>query len=151
MFSPGLQPLRLSKGRAMMSRTAARILLGLLIALASPILFAKDNKQAEAEALLQRARELSDIRCEGCPPFRLVARVRVTPARGIQPDGEYDLLWASSEQWREDIKFPDFTQQTYGSRLRVWRVRSLPYLPQHVLILRGQLLALKNLRLEPGE
>jgi hypothetical protein len=92
MFSPGLQPLRLSKGRAMMSRTAARILLGLLIALASPILFAKDNKQAEAEALLQRARELSDIRANGTLPFHLHARVTLSTSAKQSFEGSYSLV-----------------------------------------------------------
>src|SRR4030042_2049882 len=101
------------------------LLLGAFVAPSA--LQARDDKRQAAEALLAKARELSDIRCEGCPPFRLVARVRFSLPNVVQSDGEYVLLWASHEQWREEMRFPDFTQQTYGSRLKVWRVRSISY------------------------
>lgn len=109
-----------------------RILLAILVLallLPSP-LAAKDDKQQEAEALLAKARELSDIRCEGCPPFRLTAKVQFykrDQSTTRMEIGSYVMLWQSKSRWREEVNFPDLHSLRWGSDGEVWYEDSFEY------------------------
>lgn len=85
-----------------------------ILMLLPPLAVGKDKKQQEAEALLAKARELSDIRCQGCPPFRLKARVRLFEGVAMPVDGTYVLYWASPGKWREDLRMPDYNEIRLG-------------------------------------
>lgn len=104
--------------------------LGLAFLLPS-FLAAKDNKQQEAEALLAKARDLSDIRCEGCPAFQLVSRLRVL-ANEKQVEGSYRLVWISPESWRDEINLPGYSQVQVRGQGKVWRLRNLDHQPLRV-------------------
>lgn len=96
---------------------------------------AKDKKQQEAEALLAKARELSDIRCEGCPPFRLRTQVRFykrDQSTTSMVIGSYVLLWQSKSRWREEVTFPDMHSLRWGLEGKVWREDSFEYPPLRV-------------------
>lgn len=88
----------------------------------------KKDKQAEGLALINRARELSDIRAPGSPPFRLRARVRLLQDKqSVQ--GTYVLIWLSPSQWREELALPGFNQLRIGGEGSYWVRREPLALP----------------------
>jgi hypothetical protein len=89
----------------------------------------KDKKQQEAKALLAKARELSDIRCQGCPPFRLKARVRSFEGVAMPVDGTYVLNWASPGKWREDLRMPDYSEIRLGLGDEIQEERATRFRP----------------------
>jgi TonB family protein len=65
------------------------------------------NKQDEGRQLIARAIELSDIRAEGSPAFRMRASFQVLSTVSTNR-GNYSELWASGGQWRREIETTDF-------------------------------------------
>ncbi len=118
-----------------------------ILMLLPPLAVGKDKKQQEAEALLAKARELSDIRCEGCPAFRMKARVRVWDLKGKPIDGIYTLVWASPRRWRDEISLPNFTQARVGGGNKLWQRRSPRFLPVQMFRLMETLDFTRRLRL----
>jgi len=92
----------------------------------------KKDKQAEGLALIERARELSDIRAPGSPPFRLQARVHLSPPTEGSLEGTYLFAWTSDEQWRQEIRFPNFYEVRIGKGTKVWRERNINYRPEAI-------------------
>jgi hypothetical protein len=87
------------RGAAMRRFVVLAGVTSLLILLIGPrFLRAKDNKRAEAEALLQRARELSDIRVSGTTPFHLHAEVILWTSAKESVKGSYSLLCESKSR-----------------------------------------------------
>ena len=111
----------------------------------------KKDKQAEGLALIERARELSDIRAPGSPPFRLEAKVEVLGPNGSWIDGTYSLLRLSSEKSREEINLPGYREVRVATGDKVWQVRNVRYMPLHVFQLREALQVQSRLKLEPKE
>ena len=108
-----------------------------------PGLLKANDKKAEAEALLAKARDLSDIRCEGCPAFSLRARVRFYTSEQSTTwvrDGSCVLLWQSKSRWREEISFPDIHILCWGLGGQIWRDSDMEYPSLRVT----QLVALMN-------
>src|SRR6516165_1626857 len=81
--------------------------------------FAK-QKDEEASALIERARQASDIRRDGDAPFRLKATFRVIGDDGSKVEGTYTEFWNSSEQWRKEIVQGDFRRTIVGEGRKVW-------------------------------
>lgn len=138
----------------MTRRTQTTALLAVLL-LCCCELSASDSTE-EAAALINRSRELMDIRAAGSPPFMLRARVRVTMARGAVIwrqafEGNYELIWSSPTRWREEVRFPGFIQARVGDEGKFWQQRSVDYLPPPVWELLGTLEMRPRLRLREGE
>jgi len=106
-----------------------------------PAAAAKDNKQQEAEALLAKARELSDIRCDGCPPFKLRALIRYTFPEQAPQAGEYLLLWRNRQNWSEHINLSGFDRIRVREGETVWRMGTSeydPFLIDHTALMMGR-------------
>lgn len=101
----------------------------LIILFGTGFLCAKDKKPAEAEALFQRARELSDIRCEGCEAFRLRAHIRFTPPAQPAIEGTYLLIWRAPEKWAEHIRIKGHWQVRARDGETIWRQATTKYDP----------------------
>ncbi len=99
----------------------ASILLGPVITSPLP---AKDNKKQEAEALLARAHELSDIRCEGCPAFQLRGTFRWREPTGEETLGSYELNWLSPGEWGDTISSSRYGQTRVRKGEKLWRHRN---------------------------
>lgn len=84
-----------------------RVPLAILLTLVSVILSA-ENKQKEADSLISRASQLSNIRADGATPFKLTAKFSTIDDKGSSTDGTYQEIWASSIQRRLEIKLADF-------------------------------------------
>lgn len=107
----------------------------------SPAASAKDKKRQEAEALLARARELSDIRCEGCPPFRLLVRLTLREADGgFVGSGHFEETWEAREKWRRSIELGgEFRQTRVRLNGRVWDTTTTTYDPYPISLVRATL------------
>ncbi len=116
-------------------------------------LFAKQNKDAQAAALLAKARELSDIRAAGSPAFLMRARVVAAPMgkERAQLDGTYVLTWASPGRWREQITFPGYQRVRVALRDKLWTASDLPFEPVRVYELSQLLDFRSHWTLLPGE
>lgn len=126
------------------------ILLALLL-ICSAELSASDTAAEEGAALMAKARELLNIRAPESPPFRLRATVRATGTSGRSSEGSYELLWSSPTRWREEVRFPDFTQVRVGDEGKFWQKRNLEYLPPPIWDLLDTLDMRSRLQLREGE
>jgi TonB family protein len=72
----------------------------------SALAAAKDNK-AEARALVERNRSLTNIRSSGSPSFKLQATFVYRGAKSGAVEGSYELHWASPQQWKETFQAGD--------------------------------------------
>lgn len=89
---------------------------------------AKDEAaRAQALTLFQKALAVSDIRAPGSPPFELQGTVNVHGGDKKDESGTYDLKWASPEQWREEIRFGDYSRVRVGGKDEYFQSRSIPY------------------------
>ncbi len=102
-----------------------------LIAFGVGAALAKDTKKQEAEALLAKAREISDIRCDGCKPFRLEADIRSHEGDGVTLEGKYKLYWVSADQWRDEFTWPDYKENRVGLAEKIWVKRSARFRPAY--------------------
>lgn len=85
----------------------------------------------EAEAFLARARERSDIRAQGSPPFLLRARVRLLNVPNGPVEGRYEELRDSRGHWRRATSVPDlkFNVIEVGDGRRIQRASTTTYQP----------------------
>jgi hypothetical protein len=84
------------------------------------------QNSADAEKLLREAEEISDIRSSGTPSFRLAALVQTPGEKGGAIEGTYTLLWKSPTLWRDEIKFPDYSQVRVARLDRLFISRNPP-------------------------
>ena len=122
-----------------------------LAALVCLVVTGAEEPRGEAEAFLKRAREVSDIRCEGCPPFQLRASVELLRMPRGTSRGTYLLIWISPTKWREEIDFPGFEQVRVGGEGKVWQARSTSYLPLRLFQLMEAMSFRRRLRVGPDE
>src|SRR5277367_4778453 len=64
--------------------------------------------QKRADALLEKARQLSNIRSPNAPAFRLKATFSFTGRDLETVEGTYTEVWISRSQWRREILVKDF-------------------------------------------
>ncbi len=69
----------------------------------------KKLSSAEIQALLHRAKQLTDIEAPGSPPFVMIARAHLEFA-GKSTDGMYGISWAAPDRFREAFSFPDYKE-----------------------------------------
>jgi hypothetical protein len=86
-----------------------RVTLALIIAtgiLCSSVLARGKNTRAEAKTLVERNRELTDIRSSGSPSFKLRATFLYKSAdmKSNPVEGIYELHWDSPQRWRESFQ-----------------------------------------------
>ena len=103
--------------------------LAALCAFALPA-FAADTAQIAAETLLDRARQLSDIRRPNAPPFRLKASFSFIGDQLETFEGTYVEMWASDTQWRREITVKDMRRVEVGGPNRRWLLETGRSLPQ---------------------
>ena len=67
----------------------------------------KSEIQLRAEALMQKARKLSDIRAKNAPAFRLKATFSFVGKNLENEQGTYTEIWVSDSRWRREIVLGD--------------------------------------------
>ncbi len=90
----------------------------------------EDNPQKEAETLLARARQLSDIRASNAPAFRLKATISFVGEDLDTFEGTFTELWFSDSRWRREIIAGEFRRIEVGGVSRIWMLDSDKGLPQ---------------------
>jgi len=89
------------------------------IALAQ-LLAGPENVQTRAEAMLEQARRLEDIRAPGAPPFRLTATFSFT-GNDLEPErGTYSEIWVSNSNWRQETVVGNLRSVTVGGTGKHW-------------------------------
>jgi hypothetical protein len=80
----------------------------------------KSEVQIAAEALLDRARHLSDIRAKNAPAFRLKATFSFVGKDLEKKQGTYTEVWVSDSEWRRETAVNDFHRIEVGTSSRIW-------------------------------
>jgi TonB family protein len=107
-----------------MNRCILFLLLGAFFA---HLLNASDtSKQQEAIDRMEQAVAKTNI--FELPSFEMKANVQIEN-KGRLVDGTYQLMWNGSDQWREEINFPGYSEVQVGGKGVVWVQRSLDFIP----------------------
>lgn len=114
--------------------------------------FAGSKKSSQdAEALLARARELSDLKAKGSPPFDLDASFTLYNLAGDHTQGVYRLMWASPTEWRDEVLLPGHSTVAVEHAGESWHTSVLPYTPYLIFQLRQALTFPSRLQVPPKE
>jgi len=109
------------------------------------IALASDKERQDARELLEKAEAAADIL--QLTAFELKASVKLEN-QGKPIAGSYLFLWKGSDQWREEVALPSYTQVTVGAKGVVFQKRSTDFLPLQISQLQG--LMSYGRRLLPG-
>jgi TonB family protein len=105
--------------------------LGLTLALFVSTAIA-DDTNAQATSLIQRAKQLSDIRAEGSPAYRLKLNIKVFRDDGSVMEGGYTEVWVSNKQWRRETVLGDFRRTEVAVGKKRWLLDSTDAAPERV-------------------
>src|SRR6266853_2515662 len=94
------------------------VIIALLLVLQENTLRA-DDAQKTAEGMMDRARQLSDIRAENAPGFRLQL-VFSYVGKDLETLQTYTEVWNSNSQWRREIVVGNFRRVEIGGTKRHW-------------------------------
>jgi TonB family protein len=91
-------------------------------------LHASDNAVKKEEAIKKIEQAVAKTNIFELPSFVMKADVQIA-SQGKIEDGTYQLLWNGPDQWREDIRFPNYTEVQVGGKGTVWIQRSTDFYP----------------------
>lgn len=121
----------------MVSRYASfPVLIMVLLASFAPAAFANE-KDAEATALIEHARQLSDIRAEGSPAFKVRLIFKIIKKNGSALEGEYGEVWVSKGQWQKDTVAGPFHSVEVANGQKRWILDSKTPMPEHLMDIPG--------------
>ena len=114
-------------------RTSSRftVFLALVEVLLLSAAFASKN-DVEAAALMARAKQLSDIRSEGAPAFRLRTSFKIIWKNGSALQGEYSEIWFSKTKWRTETVAGDFHRTQNAVDRKRWLLDSTAAIPEQL-------------------
>jgi|HubBroStandDraft_5_1064220.scaffolds.fasta_scaffold82621_2 TonB family protein len=90
----------------------------------------KSDIQPRAEALMDRARHLSDIRAKNAPAFRLKATFSFVGKNLENFQGTYTEVWVSDSQWRRETVVENFHRVQVGTSNRTWTLDNSKDFPE---------------------
>ena len=99
----------------------------------SPVALFCQDTQARAEAMLQRAREASDIRAPNAPPFTLTVEFSYVDQDLDTIKGTYTELWLSKSKWRRETIAGEFHRIEIGGMNKRWLLDSGKDVPEQAL------------------
>jgi TonB family protein len=85
---------------------------------------AAEDIQKAAEGMLNRARQLSDIRSPNAPGFRMKLTFSFVGHDLETLQGSYTEVWISNSQWRRETAVSDFRRIEIGGPSKSWLVDS---------------------------
>lgn len=74
------------------------------------------NDKTNAEQLIAQACKVQDLWAKDTSPYEMRAEIEVTVGSGQSSRGEYRMYWASTDQWREDIRFAAYERIRVGEK-----------------------------------
>lgn len=108
-----------------------------VVLLLQPLLASDDpSKQQEGIKLIEQAVAKTNI--FELPSFQMKASVQIEN-EGKLVNGSYQLLWNGPDQWKEEIRFPEYTEIQVGGKGMVWLQRGPGFLPLHIFDLHSAL------------
>jgi len=113
-----------------MTSSRALFLAFALTLLTSPTFASK--QEAEAAALIEHAKQLSDIRAEGAPAFELKIGFKTIKDDGSASEGEYTEVWISKTKWRREAVVGDFRRIQIAFEGKRWLLSTGAVTPRHV-------------------
>jgi TonB family protein len=90
------------------------------------------KKDAEAATLIEHSKQLSDIRAEGAPAFRLKMNFKIIKEDGSVLGGSHTEIWASNTQWRRETVLGEFRETQVVSGRKRWVLNSSTTIPEHL-------------------
>jgi len=102
---------------------------------------------AAASALIDHARQLSDIRAGGAPPFRLQMEVKIIGTDGTAMRGVYTEVWVSKAQWRRELAVGNFRKIQVTAGRKRWLLDNSTVIPERT----GEILTLSEFGKFPGK
>jgi TonB family protein len=91
-----------------------------------------NENDAEAAALIEHSKQLSDIRAEGEPAFRLKVSFKVIQEDGSALEGLYTEDWVSKAQWRRETVLANFKRIQVAGGRKLWLLDSAATVPEHI-------------------
>jgi TonB family protein len=107
------------------------VLLIAVVSLWLPYLAASDDTSKQQEAIKKIDQAVAKTNIFELPSFQMKANVQIE-AKGKLVDGKYQLLWNGPDQWREEIRFPGYTEEQVGGKGTVWIQRSTDFYPLRI-------------------
>jgi len=104
-----------------------RLALGVILVASSGF---TEKKEEEGKALVDRAKQLSDIRAEGAPAFQLKTSFKVIKEDSTATEGTYTETWVSRSQWRTETVLGDFREIVVGNGNKRWALMSTSAVPK---------------------
>lgn len=121
-----------------------------LLLLAHGTLPAEDKTPAEGASLLARAADTVNIQAAGSQSFRMKAVLQLAiSGRSVKAD--YQLVWASEKQWREEMSSSGYVQLRGTGQNKYWDKRNLGFVPLALMQAYGTLGFALRLGARPGE
>src|SRR5580700_9102345 len=96
-----------------------------------------EDVQTRAETLLDKARQLSDIRSPNAPPFQLRATFSFIGKDLETVQGTYSEVWVSNSQWRRETVVKDSRRVEVGGATRMWQLDNTEDFPEQAAQLPG--------------
>ena len=91
----------------------------------------KKLSSTEIQAILHRAKKLTDIEAPGSPPFTLIANARYTLG-DTTTVGTLGISWSAPDLFRREFSLPGFHEVELVSGGKLYRLRDTNYLPYAV-------------------
>ena len=104
------------------------LILAATVALWLQPLLASDDAAKQQEAIKRIEQAVTHTNIFELPSFEMKATVQIA-TQGKLTDGTYQLLWNGPERWREEIRFPGYTEVQVGGNGTVSIQRSTAFLP----------------------
>jgi len=114
------------------------LILAATVALWLQPLLASDDAAKQQEAIKKIEQAVTHMNIFELPSFEMKANVQIA-TQGKPMDGTYQLLWNGPAQWREEIRFPAYTEVQVGGNGTVSIQRSTAFLPLHIYHLHAAL------------
>jgi hypothetical protein len=89
--------------------------------------------QKRAEALMDKARQRSDIRSANAPAFRLKATFSFVGTGLETVEGTYTEVWVSNSQWRREMVAKDWRRIEVGGLARSWQLDNPEDFPEEAI------------------
>ncbi|MGA7928616.1 MAG: energy transducer TonB [Candidatus Sulfotelmatobacter sp.] len=96
-----------------------------------------EDVQTRAETLLDKARQLSDIRSPNAPAFRLKATFSFIGKDLETVQGTYSEVWVSNSQWSRETVVKDSRRVEVGGATRMWQLDNTEDFPEQAAQLPG--------------
>jgi len=85
---------------------------------------ARENDQIALRNMVEKARNIGDIRAAGMPGFHMLGDVRIWVNKDAPIQGKYLLVWTPDGNWREELAFNGYRRVRIGRGKQFWQVRS---------------------------